>query len=159
MKPVARTSTAEARLRRFIAKFAPDEQRRIRAVRAAMRRRLPTAHELVWDNYNFLVIGYSPTERPSDAILSLAARAGGIGLCFLQGARLPDPEKLLEGSGRQTRFLRLESASRLSDPQIERLMQAAIDRALAPLPRRGRGRLIIRSVSARQRSRRKPRTS
>lgn len=72
--------TAEGQLRAFIGKFSPDDQRRIRAVRAAMRRRLPTANELVWDNYNFFVIGYSPTERPSDSVLSIAARANGIGL-------------------------------------------------------------------------------
>ena len=64
--------TAETQLRAFIAKFAPDDQRLIRAVRAAMRKRLPTANELVWDNYNFFVIGYSPTERPTDSVLSIA---------------------------------------------------------------------------------------
>jgi hypothetical protein len=40
-----------------------------------VRKKLPTAHELVYDNYNFFVIGYSATERPSDAIVSIAAKA------------------------------------------------------------------------------------
>src|SRR6266571_2512621 len=73
-----------------------------------VRKRLPTANELVYDNYNFFVIGYSPTEKPSDSIVSIAARANGVGLCFIHGAGLPDPGKLLLGSGRQTRFIRLE---------------------------------------------------
>ena len=81
----------EERLRAFIAKFERKDQARIRAARKWMRRRLPTAVEMVYDNYNFLVIGYSPTERPSDAVLSLAAGANGLGLCFLHGARIPDP--------------------------------------------------------------------
>jgi hypothetical protein len=72
-------------------------------------KRFPTANELVWDNYNFFVIGYSPTERPADSIVSIAARANGIGLCFIHGAALPDPKKLLLGSGKQTRFIRVES--------------------------------------------------
>jgi hypothetical protein len=38
-------------------------------VRSAVRKRFPTANELVWDNYNFFVIGYSPTERPTDSIV------------------------------------------------------------------------------------------
>src|SRR5262245_6848024 len=146
----------ETELRSFIAKFDPRDQRLIRAVRAAVRKRFPTANELVYDNYNFFVIGYSPTERPSDAIVSIAARANGVGLCFIYGARLPDPKKLLLGSGNQTRFIRLESASRLADPEIETLIAAAIDRAKTPLAGTGRGKLIIRSIAAKQRPRRKP---
>ena len=146
--------SAETQLASFIGKFAPDDQRRIRAVRAAMRRRLPTANELVYDNYNFLVIGYSPTERPSDSIFSIAARAGSLGLCFLQGAGLPDPKKLLEGAGTRTRFIRLPSAAYLADPAVASLMRAAITGAKVALPSTGRRRLIIRSISARQRSRR-----
>ena len=148
--------TAEAQLKAFVAKFDPKDQRLIRAVRRALRKRLPAAHELVYDNYNFFVIGYSPTERPSDAIVSIAARANSVGLCFLHGAALPDPKKVLLGSGNQTRFIRLESANVLARPEVEALVAVAIARAKTPLPATGRGKLIIRSVSAKQRPRRKP---
>src|SRR5213593_2131246 len=93
-KPNAEAAGAERQLKAFIAKFDAKDQRLIRAVRSAVRRRFPTANELVYDNYNFFVIGYSPTERPSDAIVSLAARANGVGLCFIQGATLPDPKRI-----------------------------------------------------------------
>jgi hypothetical protein len=152
----AGATNAAAQLRSFIDKFAPEDQRLIRAVRTAVRKRFPTANELVWDNYNFFVIGYSPTERPTDSIVSIAARAHGVGLCFLHGASLPDPKKLLLGSGKQNRFIRVESAEKLSHPDIEALIAAAIDQAKIRLPSNGRGRLIIRSVSAKQRPRRKP---
>ena len=66
-------ASAETQLRTFIEKFDSKDQRLIRAVRAAVRKRFPTANELVYDNYNFFVIGYSPTARPSDAIVSIAA--------------------------------------------------------------------------------------
>jgi Domain of unknown function (DU1801) len=147
---------AAVQLRSFIDKFAPEDQRLIRSVRAAVRKRFPTANELVWDNYNFFVIGYSPTERPTDSIVSIAARAGGIAFFFLHGTTLPDPKKLLLGSGKQTRFIRLESARELSHPDVEALIAAAIDQAKIPLPPKGKGRLIIRSVSVKQRPRRKP---
>jgi hypothetical protein len=146
--------TAQQQLASFIGKFDPANQKLIRSVRAAMRKRLPAAHELVYDNYNFFVIGYSPTERPSDAIFSIAAAAKGVSICFLHGARLPDPHKLLSGGGKQVRFLRLSSANVLALPEVERLMAAAIERTQAELPASGRGKLIIRSVSARQRPRR-----
>jgi hypothetical protein len=153
-EPGSRSGSAETELRAFISKFDPKDQRLIRAVRSAVRKRFPTANELVWDNYNFLVIGYSPTERPSDSIVSIAARANGVGLCFIHGAGLPDPKKILLGSGRQTRFLRLDSAAVLSRPEVEALVTAAIARAKITLPPAGRGKLIIRSVSAKQRPRR-----
>ena len=146
---------AERQLKKFIAKFEPRHQTLIRAVRKALRKRFPTAYELAYDNYNFFVIGYGSTERPSDAIVSMAAGANGVGLCFIHGASLPDPHKLLLGSGNQTRFIRLESVDVLARPEVKALIAAAIARAKTPLPASGRSRLIIRSVSAKQRPRRR----
>jgi len=145
---------ANQQLKSFIAKFSPEHQRLIRLARAALRRRMPTAHELVYDNYNFFVIGYSPTERASDAIMSLTAGANGLGLCFIHGAKLPDPKKQLLGSGRQTRFIRLPSGDVLKHPDVETLIAAAISRSKKPLPLTGGAKLIIKSVSAKQRPRR-----
>ena len=150
-----RTPNPEDQLRSFIAKFEPNHQRVIRAVRRVLRREFPAANELVYDNYNFFVIGYSPTERPSDSIFSIAAASNGISLCFIHGATLPDPKKLLTGAGKQTRFLRLESAGVLDRPEVKSLFSHAVAQSKAPMPTRGRGRLIIRSVSAKQRPRRK----
>jgi hypothetical protein len=147
--------TAEAQLKRFVDKFDTKHQALIRAVRRKLRQRFPTATELVYDNYNFFVIGYSPTERPSDAVVSIAAGANGVGLCFVHGARLPDPHKLLLGSGKQTRFIRLESAAILRQPEVETLLTLAAARAKAPMPPSGGGKLVIRSVSAKQRPRRR----
>ena len=154
-KKADRQVGVERQLKAFIAKFGAKDQRLIRAVRSAVRKRFPTANELVYDNYNFFVIGYSPTERPSDAIVSIAARANGIGLCFIHGASLPDPKKLLLGSGNQTRFIRVESVDVLTRPEVEELIATAIAQAKTPLRPTGRGKLIIRSVSAKQRPRRR----
>ena len=149
----------EAQVRRFIAKFEPRHQALIRAVRRALRKQFPTAYELAYDNYNFFVLGYGPTERPSDCVVSMAAGANGVGLCFIQGAHLPDPDGLLLGSGNQTRFIRLESASVLARPPVRALIAAAVARSDLPFRRTGRGTLIIRSVAAKQRPRRKPRAA
>ncbi len=153
-KPAARSpAEAEKQLKSFVAKFDTKHQRLIREVRRAVRARFATAHELVYDNYNFFVIGYSASERPSDAIVSIAAGSNGVGFCFLHGAKLPDPKKILIGSGNQTRFIRLESAAGLRRPEVEALIAAAIAQAKTPLPNTGRGKLIIRSISAKQRPR------
>jgi len=139
----------------FIDKFDSKNAALIRSVRKALRKRLPTANELVYDNYNFFVIGYSSTERPSDCIVSVAAAANGVGLSFYYGATLPDPHKLLHGSGSQNRFIRLESAATLARPEVEELIAAAIAQGETPLPANGKGKLIIRSISEKQRPRRK----
>lgn len=146
-------TTAAEQLKGFIAKFAPAMATRIRECRAAMRKRFPTANELVYDNYNFFVIGYCTTERPSDCVVSLAANAKGIGLSFYHGATLPDPNKILQGSGNQNRFVRLERANMLSRPDVEALLAAAAGQADPPFPPTGGGKLIIRSISASQRQR------
>jgi hypothetical protein len=146
---------AEAALQTFVAKFDVPHQRLIGEVRASLRRRFPAANELVYDNYNFFVIGYSPTDRPSDALLSIAASAKGVSLCFIHGASLADPAGLLLGSGKQTRFLRVDSAKELDRADVERLLAAAVDGVEASLREGPAGTLIIRSVSAKQRGRRK----
>ena len=145
----------EARIRSFVAKFEPGIAGRISGCRAALRALFPTAFELVYDNYNFFVIGYSPTERPSDTVVSLAAAANGIGLSFYRGATLPDPEGLLLGSGTQNRFVRLPAVEVLSSAPIRALIRAAVVQAKVPFPPSGGGRAVIRSVSAKQRPRRK----
>jgi len=120
-----------------------------------MRKRYPTATEIVYDNYNFFVIGYSPTARPSDSVFSIAAAANGVGLAFLKGATLKDPEGILQGSGTVNRFVRLKSAATLSEPAIDALMRAAVAQSAVPFPSSGRGSTIIKSISAKQRPRRK----
>ena len=147
---------AEKRLDGFIGKFSPRHQALIRAVRKALRRRFPTAFELAYDNYNFFVIGYGPTERPSESIISVAAGANGVGLCFIRGAGLPDPHRILLGSGNQTRFIRLGSAADLTRAEVAELLDAAAAAARTPFRRSGPATLIIRSVSAKQRPRRRP---
>jgi hypothetical protein len=157
MTPIAPSVKAEAQLKSFIHKFEPKHQSLIRAVRKALRKRFPSANELVYDNYNFFVIGYCSTERPSDCFISIAAAANGVGIAFYYGARLADPHKLLQGSGNQNRFLRLDSAKVLDRPEVKELLEAAAAYGKTPLPTTGRGKLIIRSISAKQRPRRKAR--
>ena len=149
------SAAAEKQLTSFINKFDPKHRTLIRSVRKDLRKRFPTANELAYDNYNFFVIGYGPTERPSDCIVSIAAAASGVGLCFLHGASLPDPNRILLGEGNQTRFIRLESANRLNRPEVKALLIAAVAQSKVPLPEIGGGKLIVRSVSKRQRPRRK----
>jgi hypothetical protein len=146
--------SAEAELAAFIAKFAPAMQDRIRGCRAIMADRLPEAVQLVYDNYNFLVIGFGPTARTSEAIFSLAAYARGINLFFLQGGpQLPDPAGILRGEGKFVRSVALDSPDSLHRADIASLMDVALRRAAVPMSASSGPELLIKSVSAKQRPR------
>src|SRR5438105_11524764 len=93
-----------------------------RAVLATMRKRLPGAVELVYDNYNGLVVGFGPTERPSEAVFSVVIYPRQLNLCFLYGASLKDPDGLLRGDGKQVRNIILDSARRLDEPEVREMM-------------------------------------
>jgi len=126
----------------------------VRQARAALRVRWPTAVELVYDNYNALAIGWAPNERTSEVFVSLAVYPRGVDLYFMYGTKLPDPLGLLMGSGNQGRFMRLERKGQLDEPAVVALLRAAVRHGKTPLPSAGRGHLVIKSISARQRPRR-----
>ena len=74
---------------------------------------------------------------------------------FFHGASLPDPHGILLGSGNQNRFVRLASAATLEIPAVKALLRAANAQAETPLPSKGRGYTLIKSISAKQRPRRR----
>jgi hypothetical protein len=150
VKPDSRKLTPGAQLRAYIDKLEPKNQKIFRAVRAAVRKRFPTANELAYDYNHALVIGYSPADRGIDSIVAIRADATSVLLYFSQGPQLPDPKRLLRGSGKQTRFIQVEAASELAHPDVEALIAATIDQARVPLPSKGKGRLIIMSDGAKK---------
>jgi hypothetical protein len=148
------TESPAKQVARFVAKFDPAIAKLVRSARTALRKRFPTAIELVYDNYNALAIGFGSTERTSDCIVSLAVFATGVNLYFIYGRSLPDPHQLLQGGGNQGGFIRLENLAVLDRPAVTALLRAAVRNAETPLPKAGRGYTVIKSVSAKQRPRR-----
>ena len=148
---VARRS-AEAQLRTLIAKFAPAHLRLIGAMRRWLRKRLPTAHEVVYEYRDCFVISYSPSDRGYEGVLAIRGSADGVRLYFNRGKELSDPAKLLQGSA-MARWVNLESASTLARPEVARLFDEAMARNRVPFARSGRGPMVIRSASAKKRRR------
>src|SRR5262244_2355288 len=138
----------EEQLAGFIAKYTPEIGALAEKALAKMRARLPGAIQLVYDNYNALAIGFSPTERTSDVIFSIALYPRWVSLFFFPGVDLPDPENLLKGSGKVTRHIVLKDASDLDKPAVKSLMAQALERSRKTLDRAAQGRIIIKSISA-----------
>jgi hypothetical protein len=145
---------AKQQLASFIAKYDPEVARVAEEVLDKMRIHFPTALELVYDNYNALAIGFVPSERTSDAIFSIVLYPKWVTLFFLQAKGLSDPSGILRGSGKVVRHIVLPSQELLEDPAVQDLMRQAQDLAKVPFDPSGAHRLIIKSISAKQRPRR-----
>jgi hypothetical protein len=144
----------QAQLTAFLAKFDPKIATLAKAILVRMWARLPGAVQLVYDNYNALAIGFGPTERASDVIFSIALFPRWVTLFFLHGVTLPDPRRVLRGSGKVVRHVVLQTAAELDSPAIRDLMALALKRAAKPLDGTARSRIVIKSVSTKQRPRR-----
>ncbi|HEX3926996.1 MAG TPA: hypothetical protein VHW65_03285 [Gemmatimonadales bacterium] len=154
-KPSTQTAAArrsvEAEVRELVARIAPEHQRLVGAMRRRLQKRLPTAHEVVYEYRSWFVISYSPNEHGYDGVLAIRGSADAVALHFNQARQLPDPEKLLRGSAKQTRWIQIESATTLARPAVAHLMDEAIARSRVPFARTGRGPLVMRPASAKRR--------
>lgn len=145
--------TAEAELRRLVAKFAPDQARLTATTRTWLRKRLPTACEIVYEYRDCFVISFSPSEHGYQGLCGVRGSAEGIRLYFTAGKGLPDPEKLLRGTA-NARYIELEGASTLARPAVVRLFAEALARNRVPFARTGRGPVVLSPTLAKAKKKR-----
>ena len=153
-RSTAATPSPERQLATFLAKYTPEIVAETEAVLAKMRARLPGAVEMVYDNYNALVVGFGAEERPHDAVFSIAVYPDHVTLVFIWGADLFDPGKLLRGEGNQVRHIRLDGPETLDAAPVRALMTEAIARSARPFDETQPNRIVIRAVAEKQRPRR-----
>ena len=137
-KTDGKAPTPEAQLKAWADQFDPKTQKLFRAVRTALRKRFPSANELAYDYGEALVVSYAPADKGIDGLLAIRASTAGVALYFNQAKNLSDPKRLLKGTGKQARFILLESASQLESHDVEALIAATLNtsatrpRALRP---------------------------
>jgi hypothetical protein len=148
------TAATEKRVASFIAKYSPPIAAQLRNARTRLRALFPRGYELVFDNYNALVFGFSPSESSRDAFISVAGYPKWVNLFFLHGATLADPHKLLQGSGKQVRSIRLETAQQIDTPAVRDLIERACAAERARLDAAPALMTIIKMELAKQRARR-----
>ncbi len=147
-------SSEREQLESFIKKFSPEIAARARGALATMRERLPGAVEMIYDNAYALVVGFSPTERPSDAVFSIVIYPRKVGLCFLRGVHVPDPDGLLLGGGNLVRHIRIEDDATLNKRPIRALIRAALEEDGKPFDAKRERQTVIRAISKNRRPRR-----
>jgi len=144
----------EPQIASFLSKYSPAVESQLKDARRRLRAFFPRGFELIFDNYNALVFGISPTDRASDAFVSIAGYPRWVTLFFLDGKALDDPAGLLEGQGKQVRSIRLEDASQLNAPEVEALISQAALPHQAGLLAAPALSTIVKAVVAAQRPRR-----
>ena len=145
--------TPSTQVEAFLARYSPQVAAQLQEARARLRKSFPRGYELVYDNYNALVFAFSPSERASDAVVSVAGYPKWVTLFFLHGATLPDPSGVLQGSGSQVRSVRLAPLERLLEPAVQALISSAIQTAVPEFSAAPSLATVIKSVSAVQRPR------
>lgn len=147
-------ASAQQQLDTFIDRYDPEIAALGRKALAHMRKRLPGALAVVYDNYNALAIGFGPEAKASKMPLSIALYPRWVTLFFLMGAGIPDKKKLMNGSGSRVRSIRLDGMATLKDPDVDTLISAAVMQIGWKLDPKAKGELVIKSISPKQRPRR-----
>jgi hypothetical protein len=116
----------------------------------------PTANELIYDNYNALALGWSPTDRQGHIFCSVALYRPGknIHFGFYWGSELNDPEKKLLGNGKQYRYILVNELDDFPKEYIVRLVKEAYANSLAKVKDQKQlmeGRTITKMISAKKR--------
>lgn len=145
--------TPQQQLDGFIDKFTPEIAATIRRAVVMVSARLPGATILVYDNYNALAIGFGASDKVRSIICSVAGYPRWVSLFLSNGPTLPDPKGLLEGGGNTVRHVKL-IGDRIDNPAVAALIDAAAASLEQPIDPAGQARLVIKSVSAKQRARR-----
>ena len=137
----------------FLSKYDPAIAAQVRDVRAHLSSRFPRGYELVYDNYNALVFGFSPSARASATVVSVAAYPRWVTLFFLDGVSLPDPHGVLEGAGRRVRGVRLAPPDALYSAPVQALLDSVVRETHAAFAHAPPLATVVKSVSAKQRPR------
>ena len=99
------------------------------ALRRMVLKEAPSATEMVYDAYNAVAIGFTFSGRLKEGFCHVAAYSGHVNLGFNRGTELPDPQGLLEGSGKQVRHIRVVDRQDLKDPRLREFIRLAIRHA------------------------------
>jgi hypothetical protein len=112
----------------------------------------PGTNELIYDNYNALAFGWSPTDRVGHTFCSIAVgrTSKNIHFGFYWGSQISDPENILMGKGNQYRYILVKNRKDFPKTYMKKLLKEAYQNSLAKVkdPKQiTEGKTITKSVS------------
>ena len=144
-------------LNKFLKPFPAEVQELALWLREFVWDLYPESNELIYDNYNALAFGWSPTDRLGDVFCNIAVgrSTNNIHFGFYWGAKIKDPEKKLIGQGNQYRYMLVKNKKDFPKTYIKKLMKDAYAYSIGKMkiPKQVlKGATITKSISAKKRS-------
>jgi hypothetical protein len=144
-------------LLKFLKPFSEETMEIVLWLRGFVWDLYPQVNELIYDNYNALAIGWSPTERVGHTFCSIAVgrTSMNIHFGFYWGAELSDPETMLIGEGNQYRYILVRNVEEFPKAYIKRLVKEAYNNSLVKVKDQNQiicGHTITKSISAKKRT-------
>lgn len=145
-------------LRHCLKPFPKEITQRVLALREFVWDLYPTSNELIYDNYNAVAVGWSPTDRMGHIFCSMAVgrTSHNVHFGFLWGSKLHDPEKMLIGEGNQYRYILVPDLEKFPKKYMTQLVKEAYANSMKSVkdPKQiQEGLTVIKSVSAKKRTR------
>ena len=145
-------------LKKFLSVFPAEVQQTALWLREFVWKLYPQCNELIYDNYNALAFGWSPTERQGHVFCSIAIgrTSHNIHFGFYWGSEISDPENKLLGEGNQYRYILVTSSTEFPKAYIKKLVKEAYTNSLAKVKDKTeivKGKTIVKSISEKKRGR------
>ena len=139
-------------LLKFLKPFTGNIQEIVWRLRAFVWDLYPQTNELIYDNYNALAFGWSPTDRVGHTFCSIAVgrTSKNIHFGFYWGSALVDPDRILLGNGNQYRYILVKSMEGFPKTYIMKLLTEAYANSLAKVKDQKQilhGNTITKSIS------------
>jgi hypothetical protein len=121
-------------LLKFLTPFSDEIQEIALWLREFVWDLYPDANELIYDNYNALALGWSPSGKTSDTFCSIAVWGNKyVHFGFYWGSKIADPEKKLLGNGNQYRYIKVKTKNDFPKVYIKKLLKEAYAYSLAKM--------------------------
>ena len=144
-------------LLKFLSVYPEEKQKTVLWLRDFIWDQYPHCNELIYDNYNALAFGWSPTDRVGHTFCSIAAFRTNynIHFGFYWGNEIADPEKKLLGQGHQYRYILVDDVKTFPKTYIKKLVKEAYANSLGKVKdekQLRKGETIVKSISAAKRT-------
>jgi hypothetical protein len=133
----------DSRLLGFLKAYDPHIAELALALREIILEEAPDASESVYQVYT-VAIWFGFSGKMKDMFCHIATSAGHVNLGFPCGAKLPDPNRVMEGEGKTMRHIKFASLGDLERPFVRRYIRTAMEQA-APGDARGTGKTVVKS--------------
>ena len=143
-------------LLRFLKPFSKEIIERVLWLREFIWDHYPQTNELIYDNYNALAFGWSPTDRVGHTFCSIAVgrTSNNVHFGFYWGSEISDPDKILLGEGNQYRYILVPDKNKFPKAYIKKLVREAYANSLEKVKDKKQimnGQTIVKSISTKKR--------